>query len=87
MSDVTNHWSIAGDPDRLTAAAALLRRAKAQQVFASQFPGEYVMSGVARLLDALASAMRDQTPLGHEVVSASTEIAEHVLAYVPGERA
>jgi hypothetical protein len=87
MSDLANHWTIAGNPDRLTAAAAVLRRAKARQVFASQFPGEYVMSGVARLLDALACAMRDQTRLGHEVVSSATEIAEHVLAYVPEERA
>jgi BarA-like signal transduction histidine kinase len=41
------------------------------------------MSGIARLLDSLAREMRQNGTLSHEVVSAATEISEHVLAYLP----
>jgi hypothetical protein len=42
------------------------------------------MVGLARLLDVLAREVRDNPDLGHDVVSAVTDLAEHVLAYVPG---
>jgi hypothetical protein len=41
-----------------------------------------VMAGVARLLETLARTMHEHVDLGHEVVSAATDIAEHVLANV-----
>jgi hypothetical protein len=68
--DVTNRWAIRGNPARLMEAAAALR-------------GEYVMSGIARLLDSLAREMRDNDTLSHDVVSAAAEMSEHVLAYLP----
>jgi hypothetical protein len=81
--DLTNRWAIHGDPARLTEAAAALRGARAEQIFGARFPGEYVMSGIARLLDALAREMRNNGTLGHDVVSAATEMSGHVLAYLP----
>jgi hypothetical protein len=81
--DLTNRWAIRGDPVRLMEAAAALRDARAEQIFGARFPGEYVMSGIARLLDSLAREMRDNDTLSHDVVSAATEISEHVLAYLP----
>jgi hypothetical protein len=81
--DVTSSWSIRGDPARLMEAAAALRGARAEQIFGARFPGEYVMSGIARLLDSLAREMRDNDTLSHDVVSAATEMSEHVLAYLP----
>lgn len=81
--DLTNRWAIRGDPGRLTEAAAALRGARAEQIFGARFPGEYVMSGIARLLDSLAREMRDNDTLGHDVVSAATELSEHVIAYLP----
>jgi hypothetical protein len=78
-----NRWSLQGDPTRLTAAAAVLRAGDAEQIFGTRFPGEYVMTSVARLLEAIAHKIDEQADLGHEVVSAATEIAEHALAYVP----
>ena len=81
-----NHWSLLGDPTRLRTAAAALRSSDAEQVFGVRFPGEYVMAGVARLLDAVTSRMDEHADLGHEVVSVATEIAEHVLNYVPPHR-
>lgn len=81
--DLTHRWAIRGDSARLREAAAALRGARAEQVFGSRFPGEYVMSGVARLLDSLAREIRDNDTLGHDVVSAASEMAGHVLAYLP----
>jgi hypothetical protein len=81
--DLTNRWAIHGDPARLTEAAATLRSARAEQVFGARFPGEYIMSGIARLLDSLAREMRDNGTLGHEVVSAATEVSGHILTYLP----
>jgi hypothetical protein len=81
--DRTNQWAIRGDPDRLTEAAAVLRSARAEQIFGDRFPGEYVMSGIARLLDSLAREMRDNGMLGHDVVSAATEVSGHILAHLP----
>jgi hypothetical protein len=81
--DPTNRWAIRGDPARLTEAAAALRGARAEQIFGARFPGEYVMSGIARLLDSLAREMRENSTLSHDVVSAATEMSRHVLAYLP----
>jgi len=83
MDDHTNRWTIRGDPARLTEAAAALRGTRAEQVFGARFPGEYVMSGIARLLDTLAREMRDNSNLSHDVVSAATQMSEHVLTYLP----
>ena len=81
--DLTSRWAIRGDPDKLTEAAAALRSARAEQIFGSRLPGEYVMSGIARLLDCLAREMRDNGTLGHDVVSAATEVSGHILAHLP----
>jgi hypothetical protein len=81
--DLTNRWSIRGDPARLTDAAGALRGARAEHIFGSRFPGEYVLSAVARLLDSIAREMRDNSTLSHDVVSAATELSGHVLTYVP----
>ena len=81
--DLTGRWAIRGDPARLTEAAAALRGARAEEIFGARFPGEYVMSGIARLLDSLAREMRDNRTLSHDVVSAATEMSEHVLSYLP----
>jgi hypothetical protein len=81
--DLTNRWAIGGDPDRLREAAAALRGARAEQIFGARFPGEYVMSGIARLLDSIAREMRENGTLGHDVGSAATEMAGHVLTYLP----
>jgi hypothetical protein len=64
-------------------AAAALRGARAEQIFGSRFPGEYIMSGLARLLDSLAREMRDNCALGHDVASAATDMSGHVLQYLP----
>jgi len=81
--DLSNRWPIHGDPDRLLQAATALRDAQPEDVFGSRYPGEFVMSAIARLLDALAREMREEDGLGHDVVSAATELSEHVIAYVP----
>ena len=82
LNDPTNRWAIRGDPARLTEAAEALRGAHAEEIFGTRFPGEYVMSGIARLLDSLAREMREHNTLSHEVVSAASEMSEHVLAYL-----
>ncbi|GAA1271293.1 hypothetical protein GCM10009609_38010 [Pseudonocardia aurantiaca] len=81
--DLRNRWAIHGDPARLTEAAAALRSARAEQIFGASFPGEYVMSGIARLLDSIAREMHDNDTLSHDVVRAATEMSGHVLAYLP----
>ena len=81
--DPTDRRPLQGDPVRLMAAAAVLRAADAEQIFGARFPGEYVMISIARLLDALAYKVQEHVDLGYGVMSAATEIAEHVLAYVP----
>jgi hypothetical protein len=81
--DLTNRSAISDDPARLTEAAAALRGARAEQIFGARFPGEYVMAGIARLLDSIAREMRDNDTLGHDVVSAATEMSGHVLTYLP----
>jgi hypothetical protein len=82
-TDLTNHWPLRGDPSRLYAAAAVLRAGDAEQILGTRFPGEYVMASVARLLETLAFKIHEHVNLGHEVVSAATDLAEHVLAHVP----
>ncbi len=86
-ADPTDRWSLHGDPARLTAAARVLRDGDAERLFGTRFPGEFVLFGVARLLDAVAHDLRDHVDLSHAVVSAATEVAEHVLAYVPRDGA
>jgi hypothetical protein len=81
--DLADRWTIRGDPARLTEAAEALRGTRAEQIFGARYPGEYVMSGIARLLDSLAREMRDNDTLSHDVVSAAAEMSEHVLAYLP----
>ena len=81
--DLTNRWAIRGDPAQLTEAAAALRGARAEQIFGARFPGEYVMLGIAQLLDSLAREMRNNGTLGHDVVSAATGLSGHVLTYLP----
>ena len=83
MDDLASRWAIRGDPARLTEAAAALRGTRAEQIFGARFPGEYVMSGIARLLDSLAREIRENRSLSHDLVSAATEMSEHVLAYLP----
>jgi hypothetical protein len=85
-AESTNRWPLQGDPVRLVAAAAVLRAGNAEQIFDTRFPGEYVMTSVARLLEAVAYGIRKHVDLGHEVVSAATEIAQHALDYVPGDK-
>jgi len=85
--DRANRRPLHGDPTRLTAAAAVLRAGDAEQTFGTRFPGEYVMTSVARLLEAIAHKMDERVDLGHEVVSAATALAEHALAYVPSNEA
>jgi hypothetical protein len=82
--DLRSRWTIRGDPDLLMEAATALRGARAEQIFGARFPGEYVMSGVARLLETLAYEMRiDNSALTRDVVSAATDISGHILRYVP----
>lgn len=81
--DAAHPWALGGDPARLTAAAAALRAGSAERVFGSRQPGEYVMAATARLLDTLAARMREGGDVGHDVVSAAAEIAEHILDRLP----
>jgi|KBSMisStandDraft_5_1062788.scaffolds.fasta_scaffold407949_1 hypothetical protein len=85
-AELADRRPLHGDPGRLLAAAAVLRAADAEQIFGTRFPGEYVMTSVALLLEAVASKIRDHGDLGHEVVSAATDIAEHALDYIPRMR-
>jgi hypothetical protein len=80
--DLTNRWPLHGDPPRSApppqcSAPTMLARSS---VLGSQ--GEYVMTAVARMLDAVAKKIHEQVDVGYEVVSTATEIAEHVLACV-----
>ena len=84
-TDLVDHRPLHGDPARLTAAAAVLRAGDAAQIFGDRLPGEFVMFGVAQLLEAVAARMQEHADIGHSVVSAATGLAEHVLAYVPTE--
>jgi hypothetical protein len=75
-------WSIRGEPALLVEAAARLRGSPAGRRDAAPLPGEFVMFGVARLLDTLAVAMEGERDLPHDVVSAAEELAHHVLTYI-----
>jgi hypothetical protein len=86
-ADATDRRPLRGDPTRLITAAAVLRAGDAERIFGTRFPGEYIMIGLARLLEALAYKMQEHVDLGHGVVSAASEIAEHALAYVPRDDA
>lgn len=41
------------------------------------------MFGVARLLDAVAFSMYGDSAVHHTVISGATEIAHHVLSFLP----
>jgi hypothetical protein len=78
-------WTIRGDPALLTGAAAELRGAPLGRTDGAPLPGDFVMFGLARLLDSLAAAVRAPAGLPHDVVSAAEELSRHVLTYVrPG---
>jgi hypothetical protein len=82
--DLRSRWTIRGDPALLADAATALRAARAEQIFGSRFPGEYVMAGIARLLESLAYEMRvDDSALTRDVVLAATDMSRHVLRYLP----
>jgi hypothetical protein len=84
--EASGGWSIRGESALLVEAAAQLRGSPAGRRDAAPLPGEFVMFGVARLLDTLAAAMDSERDLPHDVVSAAEELAHHVLTYiVPGE--
>ena len=84
----TSSWGIHGDPALLVEAARTLRRGIEMGVYRSHPPGEYAMFGVARLLDAVAFSMHIDGAMHYTVVSSATEIAHHVLTYLPAvERA
>jgi hypothetical protein len=86
--DLRSRWTIRGDPALLAEAATALRGTRPEQIFGARFPGEYVMSGIARLLEALADEMHvDNSALTREVVSAAADISGHVLKYLPEIRA
>jgi hypothetical protein len=79
-------WTIQGRSELLVEAAAQLRGSPAGRRDAAPLPGEFVMFGIARLLETLAVAMDREEGLPHDVVSAAEELAHHVLTYVvPGE--
>ena len=82
-AELADRRPLHGDPGRLLAAAAVLRAADAEQIFGTRFPSEYVMTSIAQLLEAVAYKIRNHVDLGHEVVSAATDIAEHALDYIP----
>ena len=46
---------------------------------------QYIMPGIARLLDCLAYEMRHNGTLGHDVVSAATEVSGHIIAFLAGD--
>jgi hypothetical protein len=75
-------WTIRGEPGLLTGAAAKLRGAPVSRADRAPLPGEFVQFGLARLLDALAAAMRGPHGLPHDVVSAAEELSRHVRTYV-----
>jgi hypothetical protein len=82
--DVRSRWALRGDPALLDEAAAALRSSRAEQIFGTRFPGEYVMSGVARLLESLAGEIRRKDDaVAHSVISAATDLSGHVLRYLP----
>ena len=77
--------TIRGDPSLLTGAAAELRSTPTGRTDGAPLPGEFVQFGLARLLDALATAMREPHGLPHDVVSAAEELARHIHTYLrPG---
>jgi hypothetical protein len=83
--DHLRRQTIRGESELLTRAAAKLRSSPGGRTDGAPLPGEFVMFGIARLLDTLAAAMRGSPGLPHEVVSAAEDLAQHVLTYLqPG---
>jgi hypothetical protein len=80
-SDALSSWGIHGEPDLLVEAARKLRLGIKMGAYHSHPPGEYAMFGIARLLDAIASAMRVSHAPHPQVVSAAAEVAHHVLSF------
>jgi hypothetical protein len=75
-------WGLHGEQARLVEAASILRCGIELELYRSNPLGEYVMFGVARLLDALAHSLRSGDDVHHTVVSAAMEIADHVTTYL-----
>jgi hypothetical protein len=82
---MTRSWGLHGDPALLVEAAQRLRLGIRAGVYRSQPPGEYAMFGVARLLDAIAFSMHVEGATHPRVVTGATEVAHHVLTYVPAD--
>ncbi|MCE0762286.1 hypothetical protein LWC35_05080 [Pseudonocardia kujensis] len=82
--DSPNRWALRGDPALLEEAATTLRGSRPEQIFGARFPGEYVLSAIARLLESLAGEIRQRDDvLTHGVVSAAADLSGHVLRYLP----
>ena len=80
--DDGRRWTIRGEPALLTGAAAELRSAPLGRADGAPLPGEFVMFGLARLLDALAAAMWGSRELPHDVVSAAEELSRLVRTHL-----
>jgi hypothetical protein len=77
----TAPWSLHGEQARLVEAARTLRCGAAPEAGRSRPLDEYVMFGVARLLDAIAYSLRVGDDVHDTVVSGAMEIADHVMTY------
>jgi hypothetical protein len=82
VSSPATPWGLHGEQARLVEAARILRCGIKLELFRSNPFGEYVMFGVARLLDALAHSLRSGDDVHHTVVSGAMEIADHVTTYL-----
>lgn len=83
MTDPTPSWGSHRDPTPLVEAARRLRLGIEKGIYRNQPPGEYAMFGIARLLDAIAFSMRVDGGTHSGVMTAATEVAHHVLTYLP----
>jgi hypothetical protein len=73
-------WSIHGDPDVISEAAAVLFGRLERRADEPMGPSEVVVLQIAHLLDAVAASARREAGLPHTVVSAATRIAYSVLS-------
>lgn len=75
-------WGADGDPALLVEAAHRVRLGIETGVYHSHSPGEHVMFGLARLLEAIAMDMRSEGAVHGAVVTGATEIA-HLVVDIP----